>query len=175
MKTLKWRLLLSVSSLVVAAILFQVGLVQERTMHKNHPDYFYEFYPYTPPALTISYSLNAPSLLLTNFIGHQFSWSERWFPFGKIEYYIIVFAFWWCVGWGIDAEGSLRDAPPLLRVAGCLLGSGFAMLLAYVGFMMPRDDYGTRVIPISMVLWGLGLLAYFGTNLMRRSAKSASV
>lgn len=173
MKTLRWRLLLSISSLVVAAALFDVGRAQEITMHKDHPGYFHEgYYAYTPPALVIGYCLNAPSLVLSqfvnNFLTRQFNWTERWFHHGKIEYYVVVFAFWWCVGWRIDTKGNLRDGPTLLRVLGCLLGCGFAMLLVYGGFVTRRQEYGTLAIPISMVLWGLGLLLSFTRELMRR-------
>jgi hypothetical protein len=170
---LKWRLFLSVSNLVVAAVLFEVGLVQERTMHKNHPDYFHEgFYSYTPPALIVSYSLNAPSLVLSqgahNFLTRRFNWSERWFPYGKIEYYIAVFAFWWFVGWRADTKGSLRNAPFRLRVVAYLLGAALAIPLVYGGAVLPREEYGTRAIPISMALWGIALLFYFGSELPRR-------
>lgn len=173
MKMLKWRLFLSASSLVVAAILFKVGLAQERTMHEHHPDYFYEgSYSYTPPALIISYSLNAPSLVLSQFVHNlltrRLNWTERWFPYGKIEYYIIVFAFWWFVGWRIDAKGSLRNGPSLLRVLAYLLGGGFALLLVYGGIVLPKEEYGTRVVPIAMVLWGLALLSYLGRELAHR-------
>jgi hypothetical protein len=180
MKTLKWRLFLSVLNLAIAATLFEFALVQEGAMHKDHPDYFHEgYYGYTPPALVISYSLNAPSLVLSqfvnNFLTQRFNWTERWFHYGKIEYYVIVFAFWWCIGWRIDAKGNLRDAPALLRVVGCLLGSGFAMLLVHGGFVTRRQEYGTLAIPISMVLWGLGLLLNFTRELMRRHKLSRNL
>ncbi|HWO39264.1 MAG TPA: hypothetical protein VNO32_61615 [Candidatus Acidoferrum sp.] len=176
MKTLKWRFLLSVAGLALAAILFHVALVQERTMHKNHPDYFHEgYYVYTPPALTISYSLNAPSLVLSQFINNlltrHFNWTESWFRFGEIEYYVIVFAFWWCVGWRIDARGSRRNGSLLLRIVCALVGTAFSILLVYGGIVMPKQEYGTRAIPISMLLWGLALLSYFGIELTRRPGK----
>lgn len=176
MKTLKWRLLLSVASLVVAASLFEVGLEQERTMHKTHPDYFHEgYYGYTPPALVISYCLNAPALVLSqflhNFLTRQFNWVERWFPYGKIEYYIAVFAFWWFVGWRIDGKG-IRYRLSLLWFVACLFGAAFAILLVYGGIVSRRAEYGTSAVPISIGLWGLVLLLNFTWELMRRHKPS---
>jgi hypothetical protein len=172
MKTAKWRLLLSTSSLALAAILFEVGLVQEGKMHGNHPDYFHEgYYVYTPPTLIASYTLNAPSLvfsqLVHNFLTRRVGWTESWFPYGEVEYYIIVFAFWWLVGWRIDARGSPRNLSSFLRVLVCLVGAAFAMLLLYGGVVSRREEYGTRLSPVSMALWGLALFAYFGATLVR--------
>ena len=102
------------------------------------------------------------SKLVHNVVVRDFDWDERWFHYGEIEYYIFVFALWWCIGSGIDRKlRPVRHA--ILWSVACFMGVCFSLLLVYGGIItLPAGEYETPAVPISMLLWGLGLSFYFG-------------
>jgi hypothetical protein len=174
MSNVKWRLVLSFSGIVVALALFQLALQEEQSMHRLHPGMFYNrSQSYIPTALAVSYCLNAPSLILSrlvnNFLTRQFGWDERWFHYDMIEYYVFLFSFWWCVGWRLDNKSKPQNRTSPLALVASSLGLVFAAFLACCGIFLPGREEGTRAIPASMLLWGLGLILYFGRQLVRAS------
>jgi len=104
------------------------------------------------------------SNFVDNLVVRDLDWDERWFHYGTIEYYIFVFALWWCIGSGIDRK--LRPVKhSILWSIACFIGICFSLLLVYGGIMTRESDYETTAVPISMLLWGLGLSFYFGKKL----------
>ena len=164
---MKWRVLLALAGVAVALILWRIALCEQLSMiqEANHGRHFH-----TPPALAISYSLNAPSVVLSGFIHNfsvqEFHWTETWIHYGPIEYYVFVFALWWGVGWRLDRRSPARKSV-ILRSVGCFAGIVFAIALVFAGVILPGSAYGTIAVPISMLLWGLGLLVHFGIELRR--------
>jgi hypothetical protein len=45
------------------------------------------------------------------------------------------------------------------------MGICFSLLLVYGGIVTRESEYETTAVPISMLLWGLGLSFYFGKEL----------
>jgi len=129
--------------------------------HHHHGKHYH-----VPLAQAVSYTINSPALVLSklvhNVVVRDFDWDERWFHYGEIEYYIFVFALWWCIGSGIDRKRRpVRHA--ILWSVACFMGVCFSLLLVYGGIItLPAGEYETPAVPISMLLWGLGLSFYFG-------------
>lgn len=163
---MKWRFLLSVASVVLALLLWRVALWEQLSMIQQH---HHGKHFHVPPALAVSYTINSPALVLSNFVNNllvrDLDWSEHWFHYGKIEYYIFVFTLWWCIGSRIDRRlGPVKHA--ILWSIACFMGILFSLLLMYGGIItLPASEYETTAVPISMLLWGLGLLFYFGKEL----------
>jgi hypothetical protein len=170
MRRFRWRWVLSFSNVVLAVILWQIGFQEEQSVHDLHPGMFYDGNAsHVLPALAVSYSLNAPSLVLSTFFNNLltrwFGWDERWFHYGMVEYYLTAFVFWWWVGSKLDKKQGLGRRARFMAVAVSLLGAFCAIVLMYYGVTVSRNVYGP-LVPISMVLWGLGLLVYFGKELV---------
>jgi hypothetical protein len=164
---MKWRFLLSVASVVLALFLWRVGLWEFLSMIQQH---HHGKHYHVPLAQAVSYTINSPALVLSNFVDNlvvrDLDWDERWFHYGTIEYYISVFALWWCIGSRIDRKpGPLKHT--ILWSIACFIGICFSLLLVYGGIMVREIEieYETTAVPISMVLWGLGLSLYFGKEL----------
>jgi hypothetical protein len=91
--SMKWRFLLSVASVVLAWFLWRVGLWEQLSMIQQH---HHGKHYHVPPAQAVSYTINSPALVLSNFVDNlvvrDLNWPERWFHYGTIEYYIFVFA-----------------------------------------------------------------------------------
>jgi hypothetical protein len=163
---MKWRFLLSVASIVLAFFLWRIALWDQLSMvqHHHHGKHYH-----VPLAQAVSYTINSPALVLSklvhNVVVRDFDWDERWFHYGEIEYYIFVFALWWCIGSGIDRKlRPVRHA--ILWSVACFMGVCFSLLLVYGGIItLPAGEYETPAVPISMLLWGLGLSFYFGKEL----------
>jgi hypothetical protein len=47
------------------------------------------------------------------------------------------------------------------------MGILFSLFLAYGGIILPGSEYETTAVPTLMLLWGIGLLFYFGKELRR--------
>lgn len=162
---MKWRFLLSVASVVLALFLWRAGLLEQLSMLQQH---HHGRHFNVPPALAVSYTMNSPSLVLSegvhNLFLREFDWSERWFHYGKIEYYVFVFTLWWCVGAAIDRKPGPVKHTILWSVA-CFTGMFFSLFLVCGGIVLPGSEYETSAVPISLLLWGLGLSFYFGKEL----------
>lgn len=56
---------------------------------------------------------------------------------------------------------------PTLWSIASLMGILFSLFLAYGGIILPGSEYETTAVPTLMLLWGIGLLFYFGKELRR--------
>jgi hypothetical protein len=178
MKNHKWRILLSLTNLALAVVLAIVAARQYHFIQRTDPGEFYEGnYHYMPVAQAISICINAPSYmaseLLRNF-EHFFS-SVYWFPHdGGPEYYVTLFVFWWCAGWGLDRGRNARGA--FRNWIGNGLGTAFSCSLIWLGVANGLAEFHTvrfsLLTSVSIVLWGLALFGYFGGALVGLASSS---
>jgi hypothetical protein len=172
MKHYRWRIILSVSNLLLAGLLFSLGQHEFKSLARS-PGAFYEgAVGYVPTAQQVSYCWNTPSLVLTaplrnRLTGHVVLFGS-WVTYGDIEYGIAVFLFWWLVGLELDWVRANRVSQwsRLIKMVGYVLGVGFSLLLLYAGASGLAGTFsGPHAIVVSMLLWGLILLYYFGRKL----------
>lgn len=184
MRAFKWRLLLSVANVLLALGMSALGLHEYETDHRTHPEYFYHGNVYyVPPAQIVSYCLNVPALVASNLFRNfgikHVSAESRLFVAQSFfhvytGYYLAVLFFWWYVGWWLDVKLSPANIPRVLRELGWGLGALVSLALAYYGFAFRRGDWVPRVIPLSVMAWGVGLACYFVGRMLRvRSADRA--
>ncbi len=164
MKRYRWSIILSVSNLLLAALLFVLGQREFKSLARS-PGAFYEgSVGYTPTAQKLSYCLNAPSLVISAPIRHWLMGhvvvGGFWVTYGDIEYFITVFLFWWWFGLKIrdNQRPELRTAIKAVERVTALLLS-LTLLYASITGLFGRSMV-PRSILISMALWGLGLLYY---------------
>ena len=181
MKSLKWRLVLSATNILLAIGMSALGFHEYGADHQAHPEYFYHgnLY-YIPPAQIASYCLNIPALVISNLfrnfgIAHLSSergiFTTQWFFHVYVGYYAAVLIFWWCIGWSLDARRPGRSRWPAWEAAGWGLAAFISLGLAYYGFSYWHSDVLPFAIPLSMVVWGIGLACYFVLRTLRvRSA-----
>jgi hypothetical protein len=138
-KRYRWSIMLSVSNFLFAALLFDLGLHEFKSLTRS-PGMFYEgTVGYIPVAQQISYCWNIPSLVITAPLRTRLTGSiylyDSWITYGDIEYGIAVFLFWWFVGLKLDSvRGSrLSRWPSHIRLLGYALGFMFSLLLVYAG------------------------------------------
>jgi len=178
-RKLTWRIILSTANLLGAMIQSVLGLREYDAFRRQlvHSD---AIFPYIPPAQLISYCINAPSFVFTNLLGNLPVWrafwagkglAGYWFHHVSITFYLALFLFWWWVGWRVDVKPRLRNRSALAGVLGYGFGASLSLALTYVGIDILRatgfaSDSGGRPIAISIVLWGVGLLCYFGFMLL---------
>ncbi len=111
--------------------------------------------PYQPPALTVSYALNAPVFLMLEIADQPFdaysSSQRRWF------YYLYgsfcVFILWHFLGWVVDRrlnDHIESEVPPRLtqRILAWLSFVAFA-LLSLLALLLYMDGYGP-VLPLKL-------------------------
>jgi hypothetical protein len=180
MRKLKWRIILSTANLLAVIAQSALGLRQYETFRRElmHSD---AIVPYIPAAQLISYCINAPSFVFTNVLGNLPAWRTFWGGKGlggycfhdvSISFYLVLFCFWWCMGWRIDVN-SEHSHNASASVLSDLIWVCVSIALVYFGLDVLRNSWsasdrvpGGCAVPISMVVWGLGLLTYFGTMLL---------
>ncbi len=178
MNSHRWRLVLSASNLFLAMFLLYLGQREHVSLVRS-PGAFYEGLPeYIPIAQKLSYCLNIPSMAATAPLRHsldgRFVIEPYHVTYGQIIYYVAVFLFWWWVGSKLD-HARLGTDPLWLRsrrviILVDVIGSLFALLLIYSGITGLLGTFsGGKGIVISMVLWGVVLLYYFGRHLVWRA------
>jgi hypothetical protein len=180
MKNYKGRIVLSLVNLVAAIGLSALGPREYAAFRAGHM-HSDAIVPYIPTAQLISYCVNAPSFVLSNLLGNvrawRMFWKERWlggywFQNVSVTFYVFLFVFWWLVGWRPDVQSRPRERKGLAGVLGWLVGALAALALLYVSVGLLRTDIpaevtGGAIIPIAMLLWGLGLFCYFSVVLFR--------
>lgn len=175
-ETMKWRMTLSFLATIAAlglAILahgqlLRLGMIEQGTHYRGSLVLNHDASLMGPPAQGVSYCLNMPALVVSNFVhGHLMSYNEAfhdqaWFPFhGFFEYYLCVFILWWCIGWYLDRRAIPRSLLPGL--AATLLVLLLSLDLMYIGSFSLRGGWLARSLQISSVLWGL-ILAVLSIN-----------
>jgi hypothetical protein len=181
MKRFKWRILLSLSNVLLAIGLSVLGVREYETFSGSREGAFYHgHHVYLPAAQLISYCMNAPAFLLENLLGRFQLWSSVWgngwwFYYVSHDFYFLVFLFWWCIGWHFDIKRSLTSQKTVIKISGYILAASFLGFLLFTGARIfwttqfPNEWYvGGRTIAFSMLLWGVGLLAYLVASLLRQ-------
>lgn len=172
MRNARWRILLSLSSFILAVILGFAAAREYHLIQHSDPLRFYEGnYHYMPPAQAISYCLNAPSYVASALVRNfeHLSGGVYWFPHdGGPEYYIAVFIFWWCIGWKLD-DRSTRSGRYPWNVVRNGLGVAFSCLITWEGLANAVATFHrVELSPVvfgAAILWGLLLIVYFGSSL----------
>jgi hypothetical protein len=183
----KWRIALALVNLVAAVGQSALGFQAAERFLKANPRHD-DALAYVPTVQVISYALNAPALVFTNLIERSSAWrglwGEQWlgrYWFGELStsFYLASFLLWWWVGWQVDR----RLAAPRrtwYAAPGNVLGGLLAFALMCIGaclLMVNLPDLrfaGGPVIPISILVWGIALLAYFCTLLERAPEQATS-
>jgi hypothetical protein len=174
----KWSIGLSITSLVLAIGMSALGAREYEVDHRLHPEYFYHGNSYYSPAgQWMNYCLNAPPYVFTNLLvdfvmRHHLlpsSWFDHYcFYFVHYEYYLVVFLFWWWVGWKIEVKLASRDSWGLWTTLESLLGIAFSAVLLFYGVTGLANRNLIQAIVVSMVVWGIFLLWYFVLYLWRK-------
>ena len=89
-------------------------------------------------------------------MGHHWLTTLFW------EYILVMFLFWWWVGWKIDLKTASRGSGPTWTLAEFAVGLTLALML----FFEPRIEHGQGFGLASMV-WGVALLCYSLLQLRR--------
>lgn len=175
MKRYRWSIILSVSNLLLATLLFLLGQQEFKSLARS-PGAFYEgSVGYTPTAQKVSYCFNVPALVISAPIRHwlmgHIMMGGFWVTYGDIEYLVTVFLFWWWLG--LTIRNNHRPEPrtaikAVERVIALLLS--LTLLYASITGLFGRSMVPHSIL-VSMALWGLGLLCYAS---IRRDGKRKS-
>ena len=174
MKRYRFRIVLSVLNLLLAALLFGIGR-REFTSLASLPGAFYEgSVGYTPSAQKVSYCINAPALVVSAPIRHwvrgRVTIANMPIAYGDIEYGIAIFLFWWWLGSKIDIyagdPGTKLRKP--IKLAECIVILLLSFVLLYGGItgLSGKSMVGHSVL-ISMTFWGAGLLYCLAADIQR--------
>jgi hypothetical protein len=175
----KWRIILSLSNLLAALVQSAAGLKEPEAFLQANPPHD-QILPYIPTVQLISYCINAPALVLTNVMGRSPIWRDfwggrylggYWFREISISFYLALFLLWWWIGWRIDVRQEPEDCQRAAAVIGNSIGALFSLLCLYAAahllMRLPNFEYaGGAVLPFSVLIWGIGLLYYFGRMLL---------
>jgi hypothetical protein len=179
--TFKWRIALSLSNVLIAIVLFRLGVNEARRYSFPHANLAPE---YVPTAQRISYSMNLPPFVARNLTGNLLVrryrvatgvW-DRWVTSSRYHeganYYVLVFLFWWWIGGQIDRRGNPRHVARPIDILGYSLGMLSSLALFYIAATAFADGWTTLrlaagfLIPISAVIWGTAVLWFSGRGLM---------
>lgn len=180
MAKFKWRVILSMSNLFAAVCQSALGQHQYDVFRRAHL-HTDAVVPYIPTAQLISYCINAPSFVFANLLGNLSAWETfwggrglggYWFHVVSPTFYLVLFCFWWWVGWRFDVKPEPDRRKSFVAVLGYLSGAILSLVLVYLGLqvLMPGSvsDHvpGGLPVPLSMVFWGVALFCYFGATLL---------
>ncbi len=179
MKTLKWRVALAVVNTVAALVLTALALREYTTFEEAHPGAFYHGNAnYVTLSEKISYSWNAPSFVTAMWIHHVhrswLGWSDDWFHFGSLEYYICVFVFWWFVGWSLDNRSEVTTGMRQRASFVAILGIAFSLFLLFQVINGIHSRFtDNHAILISTAIWMLALVCLSGWFLLKSKTAQA--
>ncbi len=153
MKNWKWRIVISVVSVLLSVGMspwFYNGLLA----HSSNL-YFVvnvlDLVPRTFGDITAKYQID-----------HQLLYWTRgyWLRYLFWEYQLMVFLFWWWVGWKLDLKAASRDCGRAWMTAEAVLGLGLSIMVfeqRVVERIYPYPDAGQW----AMILWSMILFGYF--------------
>ncbi len=87
-------------------------------------------------------------------INHHLLWGY-WVRFLFWEYLLMVFLFWWWIGWKIDLKIARRSSGPIWTWAEFVLGVGLSLMLLFE----PRAER-VNVPDLMSIVWGVVLVCY---------------
>jgi hypothetical protein len=177
----RWRIALSLANVFIAVALFHIGLNEARLASYPHANPAPE---YVPTAQRISYCMNLPPFVARNLIGNCLVrrsrgasglW-DRWVSSSRYQegtnYYILVFLFWWFIGWRIDSRDTPHNSKRPIEVIGYSLGLVGSLGLLYVAGDLFAHAWSECwylvgfMIPTSALIWGLGLFTFIAKELL---------
>lgn len=170
----RWRLILSFGNLGLAIAQSALGLHAVRV----NPLRLHDLILVIPTQQVISYCINAPAFIISNLVLNIGFWrvffANHLLVFFKVSvlFYVLLFLFWWYVGWELDTRHDMRNgATGVTPIYGNILGTAVSLGLLCSGVYLlatalPTLHFaGGSAIPVSTVLWGCGSLYYFVRNL----------
>jgi hypothetical protein len=187
LRRFKWRIILSLTNLLAALAQSALGLNEAEAFLKANPPHD-NVLPYIPIAQLISYSLNAPALVVTNLVGRVPAWRAFWrgqwlggycFYDVSTSFYVALFLLWWWVGWRLDMKSKQSDKKRMVAILGDSLGVLLSLMLLYIAADLLLTELpslrfaGGPAIPISVLIWGIGLLTYFSVAITRAEIVSS--
>jgi hypothetical protein len=177
----RWRVALSIANVFIAVSLFHIGLNESRRYSFPHANLTPE---YVPIAQRISYCMNLPPFVARNLTGNLLVrryrvatglW-DRWVTSSRYgegaNYYILVFLFWWWIGWRIDSRDKPHHIKRLIEVIGYSLGVMGSLVLLYVAGDLFAHAWSERwylaefMMPASALVWSLVFFTVFGKELL---------
>jgi hypothetical protein len=186
MRRFTWRFVLALSNPVIAIALSAIGAEEYKTFLRElgHHDGPILYIP-TPELITDC--LNAPPFVLSNLLSNVRLWRllwgntwlyAYWFDNVSVSFFLMLFLFWWLVGWWIDVRGRPKERPVAKLALYSSVAGFLAVWLIWAGIELLRVDVpagrvpGGPAIPISMIVWGVLLFSYFGSQFMRLRGSS---
>lgn len=150
MRTWKWRIILS-----VGVVFLSIGM---------SPWFFNGFLADSPNLYFVISGLNVVpgSILDATFehqLGHLYWTRGYWARFLFWEYQLMIFLFWWWVGWKIDLTLAARNCWRGYTIAEIVGGLGLSLMLFVrrgAEHPYPYRDAG----PWLMMAWSVALLGY---------------
>ncbi len=91
-----------------------------------------------------------------------YSTAGYWVRFLFWEYLLMVFLFWWWIGWKIDLKIARRSSGPIWTWAEFVLGVGLSLMLLFE----PRAER-VNVPDLMSIVWGIVLVCYSLLQLFR--------
>lgn len=185
---LTWRIILSLGNLLAALGLSAIGLRQAEAFFRANPPHD-NVLPYASVAELACYCWNAPALVLSNLSGEIPAWREFWpgsWPgvfWGRnvsTSFLLFVFLFWWWIGWRLDVRSRPTQRSRIIMVLTNSAGLLFSFYLIYSSaYLLLRRMWefrwaGGPAIPLSILVWGGGLLVYFLAVFLRMRPSSAT-
>lgn len=180
LKQYKWRLILSLSNLVIAVAQSALALHSAKVVLKQATRYDNVFI-FIPTPQVISDCINAPSFILSNLIGNTAAWKNLWgdrwlgahvFYQVPVFFYVVLSLFWWWLGWRLDTRLAIKNQRQALQVGVNALGTLLSLGLLCIGLKLALMDSqslqlaGGLAIPVSTCLWACLLLWSFVRNLV---------
>ena len=179
--TLKWRIVLATANVALAVSMCWVGLRQYESDHRMHPEYFYHGNLYYLPTAQIAiYSLNAPAYTLSTAFqdfglrhlqrgGILFTASA--FNYVYVGFFVAVASLWWWIGSRLDIRtprsGKSTTIKRFSKLVAFILCGALSFTMAYHGYIFRHGTVIPWPIPISQMVWGIGLCTYFCVKVLR--------
>ena len=139
MTPFRWRIVLPTVNLLAAINLSALGAREYHAFRQSHR--FHEGNVlYIPPAQLISYCINVPTFVFSNFVGNTQRWKSLWsgVSLSKADsalFYLRLTLFWCWIGWRIDVRAR-RDRLKALPAAFWMISAVLSLLLTYAGLQI---------------------------------------